>query len=79
MPLIHYSDKKRPSFFALPDRRAAGEVLEDKCNTKITTIELKGIQLNVRFEDFTAVTMNNGVFWDVTSCGSCKNRRFRGT
>jgi hypothetical protein len=33
----------------------------------------------VRFEVFTAVTMKNGVFWDVTSCGSCKNRRFRGT
>jgi hypothetical protein len=23
--------------------------------------------------------MKNGVFWNVTSCGSCKNRRFRGT
>jgi hypothetical protein len=22
------------------------------------------------------VTMKNGVFWDVTLCGSCKNRRF---
>jgi hypothetical protein len=22
---------------------------------------------------------NNGVFWDVTPCGSCKNRRFGGT
>jgi hypothetical protein len=21
----------------------------------------------------------NGVFWDVTQCGSCKNRRFGGT
>jgi hypothetical protein len=30
----------------------------------------------VRFEVFTAVTMMNGVFWDVTPCGSCKNRRF---
>jgi hypothetical protein len=28
----------------------------------------------VRFEVFTAVTMKNGVFWDVTPCGSCKNR-----
>jgi hypothetical protein len=27
----------------------------------------------VRFEDFTAVTMKNGVFWDVTPRGSCKN------
>jgi hypothetical protein len=34
---------------------------------------------NVRSEVFTAVTMKNGVFWDVTPCGSCKNRRFEGT
>jgi hypothetical protein len=33
----------------------------------------------VRFEVFTAVTMENAVFWDVTQCGSCKNRRFGGT
>jgi hypothetical protein len=33
----------------------------------------------VRFEVFTAVTMKNGVFWDVTPCGSCKNRRSLGT
>jgi hypothetical protein len=32
-----------------------------------------------RFEVFTAVIMNNGVFWVVTPCGSCKNRRFGGT
>jgi hypothetical protein len=25
---------------------------------------------NVRFEVFTAVTTKNGVFWDVTPCGS---------
>jgi hypothetical protein len=34
---------------------------------------------NVRFEVLTAVTMKNGVFWDVMPCGSCKNWRFRGT
>jgi hypothetical protein len=28
---------------------------------------------------FTAVTMKNGVFWDVTPCGSCKNRSLGGT
>jgi hypothetical protein len=33
----------------------------------------------VRFEVFTVVTMKNDVFWDVTPCGSCKSRRFRGT
>jgi hypothetical protein len=33
----------------------------------------------VGFEVFTAATMKKGVFWDVTLCGSCKNRRFGGT
>jgi hypothetical protein len=33
----------------------------------------------VRFEVFTAVTMKNGVSWDVMPCGSCKKRRFGGT
>jgi hypothetical protein len=35
--------------------------------------------ISVRFEVFTAVTMKNGVFWDITPCGSCRNRRFEGT
>jgi hypothetical protein len=30
-------------------------------------------------EVFTAVTMKNGVFWEVTPCGASKNRRFGGT
>jgi hypothetical protein len=34
---------------------------------------------DVRFEVFTAVAMKNGVFWDVTTFGSCKNRSFGGT
>jgi hypothetical protein len=34
---------------------------------------------SVRVEVFKAVTMKNGVFWDVTPCGSCKNQRFGGT
>jgi acyl-[acyl carrier protein]--UDP-N-acetylglucosamine O-acyltransferase len=29
-----------------------------------------------KFEVFTAVTMKNGFFWDVTPCGSCRNRSF---
>jgi hypothetical protein len=33
----------------------------------------------VRYEVLTAVTMKNGVFWDVTPRGSCRNRRFGGT
>jgi hypothetical protein len=33
----------------------------------------------VRFEVFMAVTMKNGVLWDVLPCGSYKSRRFGGT
>jgi hypothetical protein len=33
----------------------------------------------VRFEVFTAVTMKSAVFWNVTPCDSCKNRRSGGT
>jgi hypothetical protein len=33
----------------------------------------------VCFEVFTAVTMKNGVFGNVTPCFSCNNRRFGGT
>jgi hypothetical protein len=35
--------------------------------------------VSVRFDVFTAVTLKNGLFWDVTPCGSCKNGRFGGT
>jgi hypothetical protein len=29
-------------------------------------------RVNVRFEVFMVLIMKNGVFWDVTLCGSCK-------
>jgi hypothetical protein len=28
---------------------------------------------------YVSLHMKNGVFWVVTPCGSCKNRRFGGT
>jgi hypothetical protein len=34
---------------------------------------------NVRFEVFPKATVKNGVFWDFTPRGPCKNRRFGGT
>jgi hypothetical protein len=43
---------------------------------KIQITSQKIIYVCVRFEVSTAVTMKNGVFWDVTPCGSCKNQRF---
>jgi hypothetical protein len=30
-------------------------------------------------EEVKPIVRKNGVFWDVTPCGSCKNRRFGGT
>jgi hypothetical protein len=36
-------------------------------------------QSRVRFEVFTAVTMNNAVFRDVAPCRFCMNRRFGAT
>jgi hypothetical protein len=35
-------------------------------------------QIYIRFEIFTAVTMKNAVFWDMSQCRSCVNRRFGG-
>jgi hypothetical protein len=35
--------------------------------------------VHIRSEVFTAVTMKNGVFWNVTPCRSCKNRCVGGT
>jgi cytidine deaminase len=37
------------------------------------------MKTRLRFEVFKAVTLKNGVFWDLTPCGSCWNRRFGGT
>jgi hypothetical protein len=34
---------------------------------------LLDILISIKFEVFTAMTMNNDVLWDVTPCGSCKN------
>jgi hypothetical protein len=42
------------------------------------TFPLQSSASYVRFEVFMAVTMKNVVFWDLTQCGSRKNRRFGG-
>jgi hypothetical protein len=55
--------------------------LQIKASQSEKSQNTKKININphVRFEVFMAVTMKNAVFWDVTACGSCKNRRFGGT
>jgi hypothetical protein len=49
------------------------------CNKQTSLCIPEASSHHVRFEVFTALTMKNGVFWDVTPHGSCKNRRFEGT
>jgi uncharacterized protein YbcV (DUF1398 family) len=55
------------------------EIAYRMASASIAKILRKQQSGRVSFEVFTAVTMKNGVFWGVTPCGSCKNRRFLGT
>jgi hypothetical protein len=55
-----------------PDIMGKEQYSGDFCSEKKFWIRL----FSVRSEVFTAVTMKNAVFWDVTPYGSCKNRRF---
>jgi hypothetical protein len=45
----------------------------------VSPISTMSIFKYVRYEVFTAVTVKNAVFWDVTPRGSCKNLRLGGT
>jgi hypothetical protein len=66
--------------FTSPGMPFAITKLINEPNTLHRKVEfLQATLYNVRFEIFTAVTMKNAVFWDVTTCGSCKDRRFGGT
>jgi hypothetical protein len=79
MPIVHRGNCRSVS---CSDKNSFGASLRDtpfdrgeipeKCG------KLYNEHMSVRFEVFTAVTMNNDVFWDVTPCCSCKNRRFGG-
>jgi hypothetical protein len=41
--------------------------------------EENGEICDVRFEVLPAVIRKNAIFWDVTQCSCCRNRRFGGT
>jgi hypothetical protein len=56
--------------------RLEGSSLLYNCSS--LTTGLQNLHSHVRFEVFTAVTMNNSVFWDVTPCKSCVKRRLGG-
>jgi hypothetical protein len=54
-----------------------GFIRNNSANLRFHISEI--INLIVRFEVFTAVTIKNGFFLEVTQCASCKSRRFGGT
>jgi hypothetical protein len=77
-------DEEGPSieFQSGPPKKKA-KLVSTKCNmTSAVDVEVKTevviYLIFVRFEVFTAVTMNNTVFWDVASCRSFVSRRFGG-
>jgi hypothetical protein len=74
MAEIHLANKITTSdYFQYNIKRGTNVVI----TTERSDYILKSIA--ARFEVLTAVTMKNDVFWDVTPCSSCKNRRFGGT
>jgi hypothetical protein len=69
---------------SIPDsRHTSGHVVQwsssAECQKPFPCSATDGTWFCLRFEVFTAATMKNGVFWDVMSCGSCKNRCYVGT
>jgi hypothetical protein len=56
--------------------RKLGKVYEGNETGGFLWSTINTLKISIRFEVFTAVTMKNGVLWDVTPCGSCRNRRF---
>jgi hypothetical protein len=56
--------------------------VEDRISYILLLVDMVASSLDperVRFEIFTAVTIKNAVFWDVTPCGSCRDSSFEGT
>jgi uncharacterized protein with PIN domain len=71
---VFMANSKQQQIFIKSDR----EIAYIGKQKYITILPLHNIHENARFEVFMAVTTKNAVFWDVTQCGSCKNRHFRG-
>jgi hypothetical protein len=67
------TDSETYSLQVIPCCRNHGQAL---CLLTYAPGEMMNI---VRLEVSTTVTMKNGIFWDVTPCGSCKYRRFEET
>jgi hypothetical protein len=51
----------------------------ESCLSTITTVQQQSFYVSMGEHRKTFYVIKNSVFWDVTPCGSCKNRRFGGT
>jgi hypothetical protein len=51
------------------------DTINKNTQTLIDASKEVGLEVNIEKTNY----MLNSVFWDVTPCGSCKNRRFGGT
>jgi hypothetical protein len=56
-----------------------GERHKIRNRRKMKITERIGTKKLERKMEGKSAKLKNGVFWDVTPCGSCKNRRFGGT
>jgi hypothetical protein len=55
--------------------RAGGRIIKSTDKSKFRFRANNRTGHFMKIEEF----LKNGAFWDVTPCGSCKNRRFGGT
>jgi hypothetical protein len=71
--LVHSAPHNREK--RLQIRKTWGSILQGRLLFVLGEVESPLLQ--VRHSTYSPA--KNGVFWDVTPCGSCKNRRFGGT
>jgi hypothetical protein len=60
-------------------RATRRNIPEDTILHITSPLESPADQCYVKFKGFTAATMKNAVFWNVTPCDSCEDRRFGAT
>jgi hypothetical protein len=67
----------------LPERYLSGQQWHnwspENISANLSLLKVSNATSLVRSEIFTAVTMDNAIFWDVMKCVSRRNRRFGGT
>jgi hypothetical protein len=78
--MVGKPEGKRP--IGRPSRRWMDNIKMDLLEIELSVVDWIGLaQDRYRWRAIVNSVMNmqNGVFWDVTPCGCCKNRRFGGT